>query len=175
MATLAEYSDRVFKTARAGTPTNPDGLPPVLAALVVAQARHESNDFRSNHFKDSNNAFGYSWIQGAKWQIGPGGIADNNKPVAKYASLEDSVKEIVDYIYRRKKEGKFPDLSTITTPEQYAALLKKVGYYGDTLANYSKRLRELFDGLPSIAGFGIMFLAAIIFWLIYKLSSKNII
>lgn len=136
----------IFQTARAGTATNP-GLPATLANLLIAQAKHETGNYTSRFFTQYNNAFGYSYA-GSKYQTGPGPTADNGQPIGVYGSLADSVREIVDWIYRRVREGKFPaDLSTIQTPEQYAALLKSAGYYGDTLANYTRGLKNFFLNL----------------------------
>lgn len=129
------------------------GIPPKLAELMVAQAKHETGNFTSNFFKNFNNAFGYSYVKGAKWQLpDPGTLADNKLPIAKYRSLVESTMEVVDWIKRRQEGGKFPaDLSTIQTPEQYARLLKDAGYYGDTFENYSRALRRFFDAGLTIA------------------------
>lgn len=113
------------------------GLPVNMAVLLVAQARHETGNYTSQFFTKYNNAFGYSYVAGGKYQIAAGPIADNKKPIAAYSSLENSVHEIVDWIYRRVAEKKFPaNLTTIASAEQYANLLKASGYYGDTSANY---------------------------------------
>lgn len=172
MATQAEitdYSNRIYNTAIKGTPTNPQGLPPFLALLLVSQAKHETGDFSSNAFVQDNNAFGYSYVPGAQWQAGAGIIADNGQPVAKYASLENSVGELIDWIYRRVKEGKFPaNLNTITSPQQYAQLLKDAGYYGDTVQNYTAGLvRWLTDtarNVPAIAWLALALLIAYLVW-----------
>ena len=147
----------IFQTATAGTPVN-KGLPATLANLLVAQAAHETSNFTSRFFRDYNNAFGYSYA-GSRYQSGAGGIADNGQPIGVYPSVADSTREVVDWIYRRQREGKFPaDLATITTPEQYAKLLKDAGYYGDTLSNYTAGLKRFFVNLyqeigkPPIAG-----------------------
>ena len=170
MATKAEvaaWSDRIYNAARNGTPRNREGLPVVLSGLLVAQARHETGEFSSNHFLQSNNAFGYSYFPSSDWQIGSGGLADNGLRVAKYASIEDSTREIVDWIFRRVAEGKFPkDLSSIGTPEQYAQLLKDSNYYGDTVKNYAAGLRRFFTDLPAFP-FGVLFIGGLLFWLIY--------
>jgi flagellum-specific peptidoglycan hydrolase FlgJ len=122
------------------------GIPDALSRLMVAQAAHETGDFTSNFFKRYNNAFGYSYVKGAKWQLPePGTIADNGLPIAAYASVENSTMEVVDWIKRRVNEGKFPALNTITSPEQYAQLLKSAGYYGDTVSNYLRGLKRYFD------------------------------
>lgn len=137
---MSSYADRIFAQARAGTDINPAGLPLDLAELVVAQARHETADFTSRIFREQNNAFGYSY-SGSRYQVGGGAIADNGLQSAIYPTPENSVKEIVDWIYRRRNEGVFPnDLSTITTPQLYANLLKRAGFYGDTVANYTAGL-----------------------------------
>jgi len=138
------YDERIYLQATRGTVKNPAGLPAVLASLVAAQAAHETGNFTSSIFRNFNNAFGYSF-SGSAYQTGPGSIADNGQPVAAYRSIEDSTKEIIDWIYRRKNEGIFPaDLRTITTPEQYAALLKKANYFTDTLSNYAAGIRNYF-------------------------------
>lgn len=131
----------IYSTAIGG------GMPPILAALMVAQAAHETGNFTSRFFKEYNNAFGYSYA-GSKYQLGPGPLADNQQPIARYASVQDSTLEIVAWIKRRQQEGKFPsDLSAITSPDQYAGLLKAAGYYGDTLANYAAGLKRYYTAV----------------------------
>lgn len=122
------------------------GFPDTLARILIAQAQHESANFTSNLFLRYNNAFGYSFVPGARWQLPtPGTKADNGQPIAAYASLENSAHEIVDWIKRRQVQGLFPaDLNSITDPYKYAELLKKAGYYGDTLSNYAAGLKSFF-------------------------------
>lgn len=146
---IQAIENRIYSAALDGTPTNSKGLPPSLALLLVAQAKHETGNFTSSAYKLGNNAFGYSYVSGAKWQLpAPGRIADNGLPLAQYANVEDSTKEVVDWIYRRVREGKFPaDLATITSAERYASLLKQAGYYGDTLSNYTTGLKRFLADL----------------------------
>lgn len=130
----------IYNTARNA------GFPDTLARLLVAQAQHESGNFTSNFFKKYNNAFGYSYVRGGKWQLStPGTIADNGQPIAAYASLENSTMEIVEWIKRRIQEGKFPALDKIDNPQVYAELLRKAGYYTDTLENYRRGLVSFFN------------------------------
>lgn len=142
---IGEYSKIIYDTAVAGT-KNTKGLPPPLALLLVAQAKHETGNFTSRAFLEGRNAFGYSFVRGGVYQLPePGRIADNGQPLAKYASLQDSTREVVDWIGRRQREGKFPiDLSIITTAEQYARYLKAANYYGDSLDNYTRGLKRWF-------------------------------
>lgn len=140
------YRGLIYSDAMNGTPTNPGGLPASLASLLVDQAQHETGNFSSNAFIQDNNAFGYSWVPGGRWQIGMSDfLSDNGQPVAEYATVADSVSELVDWIYRRRAEGKFPaDLSAIDDPVEYAQLLKDSNYYGDTVTNYAKGLAYYF-------------------------------
>lgn len=149
------------------------GFPPVLSSLIAAQAAHETGNFTSRFYREFNNAFGYSYYPGSKWQLpSPGDIADNGAPIAAYRSIQDSTGEIIDWIKRRQKEGKFPgDLSTITTPAQYAELLKKAGYYEDKLENYSRGLATWYKPVAIAAGAAIGFL--VLSYLAYTLYMQN--
>ena len=148
MATAAQitaYSNEILNTATAGTAKNPKGLPATLAALLVAQARHESGNFGSNFFVKYNNAFGYSRDSRSVYQVAGGTVADNGVPIGVYKNVADSTREIVDWIYRRVAEGKFPvNLSVINTPDEYAQLLKDAGYYEDSFTNYAQGLKSFF-------------------------------
>lgn len=153
-ALINQYSAQIYNQARKGSPFNP-GLPVTLANLLVAQARHETGSFTSNAFTKHHNAFGYAYFGGSNYQTGEEGlIADNGQPVADYETVEDSVKELVDWIYRRSRAGTFPkDLNTIQTPEQYADYLKRANYYQDTLQNYWAGLKNFFtEVLPGTGG-----------------------
>lgn len=151
-----------------------DGMPETLSLLLVAQARHETDDYTSHFFTDGKNAFGYSYYVGSNWQLSiPGGIADNGKAVAQYSSVQNSVHEITAWIRRRQNEGKFPaNLASITTPEQYAELLKNSGYYGDTITNYANGLtywlRQISNELFSPKGAAISLLILLILVLFGK-------
>lgn len=123
-----------------------DGIPPVLASLIVDQSKHETGNYSSRFFTVGNNAFGYSYNPESKWQLDKGGPnADNGVPIAQYANLKNSVHEMTDWIKRRQSDGKFPgDLASITTPDEYAHLLKSAGYYQDAESNYARALANYF-------------------------------
>lgn len=134
-------SQRIYNAAVSGNSSN-GGLPSALANILVHQSGNETAGWTSHFFTEYNNCFGYSCVPGAKWQSGcSSGNADNGVKVAAYKSIEDSTQEIVDWIYRRQDEGKFPsDLDTITTDEQYADLLKSAGYYQAPTSNYLEQM-----------------------------------
>lgn len=167
---MNDIDNLIYSTARGGSPVNP-GLPASLAYLLVSQARHETGNYTSNFFRTNNNLFGYSY-SGSRYQSGAGGVADNGQKIASYASLKDSVYELVDWIYRRRAENKFPALETIQYPEQYAALLKGAGYYGDTLQNYTAGLKSFFLENPAITSgaglIGVIALVAVIYLIVKK-------
>jgi len=150
MSTLTQqgYAARILAAAKSGNSVN-RGLPDSLAKLLVDQSAHETNGWTSHFFTEGNACFGYSCVPNSKWQSGCSTTnADNGVRVGYYNSIEDSTQEVVDWIYRRVKDGKFPsDLTTITTPDQYATLLKNAGYYGDTKDNYLSGLNRWANNL----------------------------
>jgi len=164
-AQVQQYSNEILQAAAAGTPTNPKGLPPNITSLMLAQAKHETGNFSSNLFTKYKNAFGYSYVPGGTaWQVGGGTKADNGVPIAVYKSVADSTREIVDWIYRRVKEGKFPaNLDLIKTPDEYGVLLKNAGYYEDTVQNYTAGLKNFFQS-PKTHGAFIMVGMAFAVW-----------
>jgi hypothetical protein len=152
-ALLNDFANIVYEQALQGSYKNA-GLPARLAQLVAAQSQHETGNYTSNVFKHSNNGFGYGAIAYSDYQTG------SYEGFGAYASLQDSTQEIVDYIYRRLADGSFPALETITTPLQYATLLKNVpspgAYYGDSVANYASGISRYFslDAFPDLPGPG---------------------
>lgn len=118
----------------------------ILAKCMVAQAKHESGNYTSKFFKLYNNAFGYSYVKGAKWQLPAGGTkADNNQPIAAYASIENSAEEVAAWLLRR-----WASFSKVKNVTDYAIALKANGYYGDTLVNYLRGLKAFYSSfVPS--------------------------
>lgn len=127
------YDQLIYDIARRS------GFPDNFARLVVAQCKHESANYTSNVFKLNNNLNGYKFV-GQKIAK-KGTLSPEGDYYAKYAKVEDSVLELVNWIKRRQLEKKFPaDLSTINSPAKYAELLKAAKYYGDPVEVYSKGL-----------------------------------
>jgi hypothetical protein len=133
--TNQETGDLIFATAFA------DGMPANMCRLIEAQSRHETGNYKSNAFLTNKNCFGYKVFKGSKWQQGAGITSSEGDPYAKYATVEDSVHELCAWIHRRQLGTQFPaDLTTIKTPADYAQLLKKCGYFGDTVGHYTSGL-----------------------------------
>lgn len=158
---MADYAQIIFNTARQ------DGMPLELSELIVSQAKHETGDFTSNVFHNDNNAFGYKYVYGAKYQTGKG-TPIGDWYYAKYATIQDSAHEMTAWIKRRQNEGVFPsDLKVIKTPEQYATLLKQANYYEDTVANYMRGLQRWLKSYSN-EGAGFALISAGILWLLYR-------
>lgn len=134
MPTPQQYDQIIYDTARK------QNLSDTLAKLLVSQARYETGDYQNNAFINYNNAFGYKYVAGGKYQLPqPGNTSSEGDQYAAYASLKDSTLEVIAWLQRREKEGKFT-IASITTPEQYASALKIGNYYGQSDTAYAKGL-----------------------------------
>ena len=118
------------------------GVSPLLAKIAVAQARNESGHYTSKRFAVNKNAFGYTYNPSSPWQSGIGGKQPeaNSGYYANYANYLDSGKEIGDYLMRRADK-----LKDVTTPAQYAAVLKKENYFSAPLADYSRIITNIYN------------------------------
>lgn len=155
MAAVETIAQHIFNQAVAGSPFNP-GVPVALANLIVSQAKHETENFTSNAFRINNNAVGYKRYIGSRYQLSGGITSSEGDPYGHYGSYQDSIKELIDWLYRRQREGIFPALTTIKTADQYGAALKNAQYFGDTAANYTAALKRWFKEYgPAAAGIGI--------------------
>lgn len=133
---------RIFNQCIRGTDINP-GVPAALAQLMTGQSFNETNGWTSNFYVNYNNGFGISCDPSWKRATGCSSEdADNGVPVGVYDSVEDSAMDVIDWIYRRVNDGKFPsDLSTITTADQYANLLHNAGYFTSSASSYASRIK----------------------------------
>lgn len=132
-----DYAPQIYQQLLQGSPKN-GGLPDALARIVTTQSQWESGNYTSNVFNNALNSFGYGYNPKSDYQIGQYG------KYGAYASVTDSVNEIIDYIYRRLAAGSFPALNTITTTTQYATLLKNAeigAYFEDDLTHYANGLQ----------------------------------
>lgn len=170
--TTKEIQARIFNTATMA------GLNPVQAKIIVAQATHESGNFKSNVFKTDNNLFGMKMPtqRSKKYIAGPSKIVmkkEGSTPYASYSSIENSVNDLILGYHVAKKT----DWTKIKTPTEYAAYLKSKGYYGDTLSNYTNALQRFFKTItdtitekPVLPITGAVLLLVAIFFLTSKQS-----
>lgn len=175
MSSVATIESRIFTAAKSGTSVN-KGVPDQLAKLIVSQTKHETatvvngtlQPYTSNAFTLNNNAIGYKYV-GSRYQVGPGIRSSEGDNFGDYADYTDSVKELIDWIYRRQTQGLFPaDLSNIKTADQYAQLLKSAGYYGDNQYNYAAGLHRWFKAnVKEVAAVGGMLLLGVAGYLVW--------
>lgn len=138
-------ASRIYASAIQGNDAN-TGVPAIFAEFMVGQAANETNGFTSNFFENNNNCFGYECDSGSKWQDGcSSGNADNGVTVGNYDTIEDSTQEVVDWWYRRTKDGRGgcpPSLNQITSSDQYAQILSDAGYYTSAEPNYAANIAK---------------------------------
>ena len=127
-----------------------NGFTPNAALFVVAQARVESADYKSNVYNNNNNAFGMKYVkqriatQGtrspAREQVSPPSASINF--YAKYRNLEDSAKDAIERLFNITLRGVTPAmLKNARTPLEYAELQKKRSYFGGTAAKYARLMQ----------------------------------
>lgn len=135
---------RILNQCLAGTSSDNPGLPQQLAEYVVGQSYNETGGWTSNFFKNGNACFGYECDSSSDYQSGCSvATSDNGVTVGYYASVEDSTKELIDWIYRRVDDKKFPDdLTTIVSADQYAGLLSNAGYFTSSASAYAARIMQ---------------------------------
>jgi uncharacterized FlgJ-related protein len=158
----------IFQTAKK------NGFSDAVAKNLVAQARYESNDYKSNVFKNNVNLFGYKYVGQAfatKGTLAPQSEWTNPTTpqyYAKYASVADSATEVIKWLYRRENEGKFK-VSDLTTAQAYADALKKGGYYGQTSYKYAQGLLAKYKNIILVTGGSLsIFAIAALFFLLKK-------
>jgi hypothetical protein len=129
-----DYDNRIY------TEVINNGYSTDLANLLVSQANYETGGYSNNAFILGNNAYGYKYVKGSKFQLSDeGNISSEGNAYAKYATIEDSVDEVLAWLERRQKEGKFV-IADLHTADDYAAALKSGDYYGQTSTEYATGL-----------------------------------
>lgn len=135
---MANYDQIIYDTAIK------QGFTPTAAKFVVGQARFESANYTSAVFKANNNTSGMKYIGqplATKGTLAPanersascrnGGTCVNSDHYAKFNSVQDSATDKIVRLYSKTMGGVTPEqLKNAKTPEEFARLLKKRGYYG---------------------------------------------
>jgi hypothetical protein len=118
------------------------GVQANLRPFILAQAMHESNNFRSAVFLRCNNAFGYNYVPGNTFQLGKDAITN----YAKYASLKNNVLDLAGYYNRRKLK-----FAAVVTPEEFVHVLKTERYFEDTETNYLRGVKGWLEVLKTLS------------------------
>ena len=145
----AKFDQIIYETAVR------EGFSPTAAKFVVAQARFESADYSSNVFKNNLNTSGMKYVGqplAERGTLAPANersqscrnqnVCRNSDYYAKFDSVADSAKDKIQRNFNLTLKGVRPEqLKNAKTPEEFATLLKQRGYYGDTVANYTRGLK----------------------------------
>lgn len=141
---MSDAPSRIYASAIQGNDVNP-GVPTDFATFMVGQSGNETGGWTSKFFTQNNNCFGYSCSSGSKWQNGcSAGSADNGVSVGNYDSIEDSTQEVVDWWYRRTRDGHGgcpSSLDQITTADQYGSILSAAEYYTSDSEDYIANIK----------------------------------
>ncbi len=138
--TSQDYQNQIYNTVIQ------QGYPDTLAKIIVAQAQHESADFKSDVFVKSNNPFGMTYngqvlagVSAANQPTKEGGLSYAGYPDVSVATLD-----LIAWLNRRQAKGAF-NISDLTTPDIYAQALSDAGYYTDSESTYSKGLSYYYN------------------------------
>jgi len=115
------------------------GLEPSMIRLLQAQAIHETGNFTSRLFLENNNVFGMK-IPSIRKTLN---IAPGNQQFSKFASVDDSIKDMMFYL------DHFSIPLDLADPFLYAQILKDKNYYEDPVEVYFKGLS---NGLRIVRG-----------------------
>jgi uncharacterized FlgJ-related protein len=127
------------------------GFNPTTAKLIVAQARFESADYKSNVFKLNNNTSGIKFIgqpNAIRGSLAPanertcnGGC--NGDYYAKFNTIQDSINDKIVRLYNINMRGVSSEqLKNSTDSIVFANLLKQRGYYDSSASEYAAGLKS---------------------------------
>ncbi len=111
------------------------GYTPFVAKLLVAQARHESGNFKSRLYRKHQNAFGMMYSKRRPTVALNGSArAEGHKGFADYNNLSESTEDVVMFL---KHRGCKFDFKTVG---EYVSWLKKIGYFTDNKVRYQNAI-----------------------------------
>jgi len=157
---MANYDQIIYDVAIKG------GFSPLSAKFIVGQARLESANYTSKVIKANNNTYGMKYVGqplATRGTLAPpsersavcrsGGACLNSDHYAKFASVKDSATDVVFRLYGLTMRGVTPQqLKDAKTPEEFARLLKKRGYYGPSAygtPGAEKEIKEYAGGIKA--------------------------
>lgn len=155
------------------------GFNPIAAKLIAAQARFESNDYKSNVFKNNNNTSGIKYI-GQPNSV-RGTLSPEGDYYAHFNTIEDGINDKIVRLYNITMKGVTPkQLKDSTDATEFANLLKQRGYFGGSASEYASGLRakllkiNVLEFIEVNYGFIILIGVGLYFY-VRNLKKKNII
>lgn len=136
-----------------------NGFNPVAAKLIVGQARVESANYTSSVFKTNNNMFGMKYVGQKLAQRGTLAPANertagdvNTNYYAKYASPEDSIRDVIERLYTKTMGGVSPaQLKAADSAKTFSELLKKRAYFGGTADKYANAINGVMSKISVVS------------------------
>lgn len=107
-----------------------------LLPYIIAQAKHETGNYKSRLYLDSNNLFGMKMPERRPTIATKGFLSPEGNNYAQYKSDFESLQDLLlwmDFV-------KFP--VRVQSPDEYAKSLKAKSYFGDTVENYTNGLKR---------------------------------
>jgi hypothetical protein len=140
-----------------------EGYTPIVAKLIVAQARLESANYTSPVFNCNNNMYGMKYIGqplATRGTLAPDseisrgcsssgsgcnrigvGSCNNGDYYAKFNTPLDSARDVITRLYRITRKGVgFNELNSATDSLKFATLLKQRDYFGGSANSYAAGL-----------------------------------
>lgn len=142
----------IARAGQAATALIAAGLPRPFLALALAQIAHETGGFASRVMEEDNNLSGIMYI--GKPDVQKNAIAGRAFPPAEsrtaryahFATVKDWARDYIRIISR----GAQPPIGA-TDPATLAQRLKAIGYYTDSLSNYTAALVSWMPQMLTIA------------------------
>jgi uncharacterized FlgJ-related protein len=111
-------------------------IPHYTRKLIIAQAKFESGNYTNKLAKRHNNLFGMMHPRKRLTRsMGPLARAEGRPGYAVYASIEDSVEDMLFYLWDKKQTPRYK------SSEEYVRFLKKNRFFAASEEHYLKGLR----------------------------------
>lgn len=113
-----------------------DTLSDFTIELIVAQAKHESGNFKNKLTREHNNIFSRLHSKKDTLSLGSYGYAEKRTGYSVYSSIDSAVVSQLLYFKRFKYSMKW------NTVEEFALELKRKRYYTDDTHNYVRAVKK---------------------------------
>jgi flagellum-specific peptidoglycan hydrolase FlgJ len=113
-----------------------DTISDFVSELIIAQAKHESGNFKNSLTRNYNNIFSRLHSKYDSMSIGNYGYAEKRTGYAVYKSIDSATISQLQYFKRKKYSMKW------STVEEFAIELKQKRYYTDDINNYIRAMKK---------------------------------
>lgn len=111
-------------------------VPPYTRKLLIAQAKFETGNYTNKLVVKHNNLYGMMHpARRLTRSLGPKARAEGRPGYASYASIEDSVEDMLFYLWDKKQTPRY------SSAEEYVRFLKKNRFFTASEAHYLRGLK----------------------------------